>query len=63
MHPKEYAEQNGLDTAYVSGSLYHTDGQQLKLLTRERNTLEDASHPIVLLGHLPLATPADSTPG
>lgn len=39
-YPKEYDEQSGLGTAYASGSLYHTDGQQLKVLTRERNTLE-----------------------
>lgn len=61
MHPKEYAEQSGLDTAYASGSLYHTDGLQLKLLAGERSSRENFSLPILLPSHLPRATPTEST--
>lgn len=61
MHPKEYAEQSGPDTAYASGSLYHTDGLQLKLLAGERSSRENFSLPILLPSHLPRATPTEST--
>lgn len=42
MHPKSYAENKGLGTAYASGSLKITNGQ-LKVFIKERIAPESAS--------------------